>query len=33
MLIGFTVENFRSFLEETSLSMIAASDKEIGSLM
>jgi len=28
MLIGFTVENFRSFLGETSLSMIATSDKE-----
>lgn len=28
MLIGFTVENFRSFLDETSLSMIATSDKE-----
>ena len=28
MLIGFTVENFRSFLGEASLSMIATSDKE-----
>ena len=28
MLIGFTIQNFRSFLEETSLSMIATSDKE-----
>jgi AAA15 family ATPase/GTPase len=28
MLIGFTVENFRSFLGEISLSMIATSDKE-----
>ena len=28
MLIGFTVENFRSFLNETSLSMMATSDKE-----
>jgi AAA15 family ATPase/GTPase len=28
MLIGFTVENFRSFLEEASLSMLATSDKE-----
>ncbi len=29
MLLGFTVENFRSFLEETSLSMVASSDKEL----
>jgi AAA15 family ATPase/GTPase len=28
MLIGFTVENFRSFLGEASLSMIATGDKE-----
>ena len=28
MLIGFTVENYRSFLGETSLSMVATSDKE-----
>jgi AAA15 family ATPase/GTPase len=28
MLIGFTVSNFRSFLEETSLSMVATADKE-----
>ena len=28
MLIGFTVQNFRSFLEETSLSMVATADKE-----
>ena len=28
MLIGFTVENFRSFLGDASLSMIATSDKE-----
>lgn len=28
MLIGFTVENFRSFLGEASLSMIATNDKE-----
>ena len=28
MLIGFTVENFRSFLCETTLSMVATSDKE-----
>ncbi|MCL2152885.1 MAG: ATP-binding protein [Oscillospiraceae bacterium] len=28
MLIGFTVENFRSFLGETTLSMVATSDKE-----
>jgi len=28
MLIGFTVENFRSFLNETRLSMVATSDKE-----
>jgi len=28
MLIGFTVENFRSFLGETSLSMVATGDKE-----
>jgi AAA15 family ATPase/GTPase len=28
LLIGFTVENFRSFLGEASLSMIATSDKE-----
>jgi AAA15 family ATPase/GTPase len=28
MLIGFTVSNFRSFLEEASLSMVATADKE-----
>jgi AAA15 family ATPase/GTPase len=28
MLIGFTVQNFRSFLDETSLSMVATADKE-----
>ena len=28
MLIGFTVENFRSFIGETTLSMVATSDKE-----
>jgi len=28
MLIGFTVQNFRSFLEEASLSMVATADKE-----
>jgi AAA15 family ATPase/GTPase len=28
MLIGFTAENFRSFLGETTLSMVATSDKE-----
>jgi len=28
MLIGFTVENFRSFFGETSLSMVASGDKE-----
>ena len=31
MLIGFTVENFRSFLGETSLSMVATGDKEYRS--
>lgn len=28
MLIGFTTENYRSFLQETSLSMVATADKE-----